>query len=103
EVDVTIADLVADLRAPTPSAAAERAVPDHFALRRTIDDLDSRLEYRIRQRVAELRGELLVTETALSHGVQGILGSRRERLLQAAARLEALSPLSALRRGYAVP
>jgi len=103
EVDVTIADLVADLRAPTPSAAAERAVPDHFALRRMTDDLASRLEYRIRQRVAERRGELLVAESALTRGVQGILRARRERLLQAAARLEALSPLSALRRGYAVP
>lgn len=103
EVDVTIADLVADLRAPTPSAAAERAVPDRIALGRMTDDLASRLEYRIRQRISELRGELLVTETALSRGMQGILRSRKERLLQASARLEALSPLSALRRGYAVP
>lgn len=103
EVDVTIADLVADLRAPTPSAAAERAVPDRIALSRMTDDLANRITYRIRQRIAELRGEVLVNETALSRGVEGLLRTRRERLMQAAARLEALSPLSALRRGYAVP
>lgn len=103
EVDVTIADLVADLRAPTPSAAAERAVPDRHALSRLLGDLATRLELGVKQRVSERRGELLLAGGALTRGVEQLVRSRRERLLQATGRIEALSPLSALRRGYAVP
>ncbi len=103
EVDFTIADLIADLRAPTPSAAAERAVPDRHALSRLVGDLAARLEYRVRRRVSERRGELFLAGDGVSRGIQSILRSRRERLLHAAGKVEALSPLSALRRGYAVP
>jgi exodeoxyribonuclease VII large subunit len=103
EVDFTIADLVADLRAPTPSAAAERAVPDRHALMGLVGGLATRLERGARQRVSERRGELLLAEGALTRGLQSVVRSRRERLFQAAGKIEALSPLSALRRGYAVP
>jgi exodeoxyribonuclease VII large subunit len=102
-VDVTIADLVADLRAPTPSAAAERAVPDRHALDRLLGDLAARLEYRVRQRVSERRGELFLAGDGMARGIRNLLRSRRDQLLQAAGKIEALSPLSALRRGYAVP
>ncbi|MFC4356175.1 exodeoxyribonuclease VII large subunit [Chryseomicrobium palamuruense] len=47
ETDTTIADFVADLRAPTPTAAAELAVPDHFQLRQAITDYQMRSENRI--------------------------------------------------------
>lgn len=103
EVDVTIADLVADFRAPTPSAAAERAVPDRHALGRLLDDLGTRLELGVRQRVSERRGELLLAGGALTRGIGQLIRSRKERLAQATGKIEALSPLSALRRGYAVP
>ncbi len=103
EVDVTIADLVADARAPTPSAAAEAVVPDGRVLERHLDDLGARLPAALRQLVAERRGELLLQGAALDRGVRAVLRTRRERLLQAAGKLEALSPLAALRRGYAVP
>lgn len=103
EVDFTIADLVADLRAPTPSAAAELAVPDRRALERMVSDLAERLESTLRQRVSERRGELLVAGAAMTRALEGIIRKRTERLIQATGRLEALSPLSALRRGYAVP
>lgn len=103
EVDVTIADLVADVRAPTPSAAAEFAVPDGRVVRRYLEDFDARLRAAVRQRVAERRGEVLLLADALTRAVRGVLRGRRERLAQVAGRLEALSPLAALRRGYAVP
>jgi exodeoxyribonuclease VII large subunit len=103
EVDVTIADLVSDLRAPTPSAAAESAVPDRHALGRLVADLAERLEYRTRQRVSESRGEILLLGDGIARGLRTIMRSRHERLLQVAGKIEALSPLSALRRGYAVP
>jgi exodeoxyribonuclease VII large subunit len=103
EVDFTIADLVADLRAPTPSAAAETAVPDRVALDRLIGDLAGRMEFHLRQRVSETRGELLLAEDGIARGMRSLLRARRDRLIQVAGKIEALSPLSALRRGYAVP
>lgn len=103
EVDVTIADLVADLRAPTPSAAAEAVTPDGEALARQLEDRRIRLAAALRQRSAERRGELLFQRTALARAIRSAVRERRERLLRAAGKLEALSPLAALRRGYAVP
>ena len=103
EIDATIADLVADVRAPTPSAAAERAVPDRLALGRDLENVRSRLEAAVRWRVAERRKELGVQSDALVDAVRGVVRSREERLLRAVSKLEALSPLAALRRGYAVP
>ncbi|HEX7119701.1 MAG TPA: exodeoxyribonuclease VII large subunit [Longimicrobiales bacterium] len=103
EVDVTIADLVADARAPTPSAAAETAVPDGRALARHLADLGERMPAALRQLVAERRGELMLLRTGLVRAVREASRRKRERLLQAAGKLEALSPLAALRRGYAVP
>ncbi|HEX6939803.1 MAG TPA: exodeoxyribonuclease VII large subunit [Longimicrobiales bacterium] len=103
EVDVTIADLVADARAPTPSAAAEMAVPDGQALARHLEDLGGRLPGGLRQLLAEWRGELMLLRAGLGRAAREAVRRRRERLLQAAAKLDALSPLAALRRGYAVP
>lgn len=103
EIDATIADLVADVRAPTPSAAAERAVPDRVALGRDLENVRSRLEAAVRWRVAERRKELGFQSDALVDAIRGVVRARRERLLRGVSKLEALSPLAALRRGYAVP
>lgn len=103
EIDVTIADLVADVRAPTPSAAAETAVPDRAVLARYLEDLGDRMPAALRQIVAERRGEVLLQRTGLERAMRDLVRRKRERLLQAAGKLEALSPLSSLRRGYAVP
>lgn len=103
EVDVTIADLVADARAPTPSAAAETAVPDGRVVDRYLTDLGTRLDGALRQRSSEIRGSLLLLQDALERGARATVRARRERLIESAAKLEALSPLAALRRGYAVP
>ena len=58
ETDYTIADFVADLRAPTPSAAAELAVPVKFKLLQEVNDISASLKYRIRNTVERLRQTL---------------------------------------------
>jgi exodeoxyribonuclease VII large subunit len=103
ETDFTIADLVADLRAPTPSAAAEAAVPERNALCRKARELALRLESSIQGRLAELRDAAEVERTALVEATYGLTRRHRERIAQEAGKLNALSPLAALGRGFAVP
>jgi exodeoxyribonuclease VII large subunit len=124
EIDVTIADLVADHRAPTPSAAAEAAVPDGLVLEDALRMLPSRLG-RALQGAVERRGRRVVEAgLKLERAVQGRLGPLRDRIGRAeermersvdrrverrrqhlgalAGKLDALSPLAVLGRGYAV-
>ena len=125
EVDVTIADLVADLRAPTPSAGAEAVVPDRASFVRRLADLRPRLSTGVRRYLDRYRGNLDTRSDLLGRGIRGVLepraagvlgqherlvgtmraglASRRARMENAAGKLEALSPLATLRRGYAVP
>ena len=103
EVDVTIADLVADLRAPTPSAAAERAVPDAAAVTRELDGLRVRLRGAIRRSTDARRIALEDVRIRLGEAAHANIERRRERLRILAHRLDDLSPLGTLRRGYAVP
>lgn len=103
EVDVTIADLVADLRAPTPSAAAERVAPDGAGIRRAVELGRDRMVAALRRRVADAERDVQSMADGLRLGMDRLLQSRSERLSRVAGRLEALSPLSALARGYAVP
>jgi exodeoxyribonuclease VII large subunit len=103
ETDVSLTDLVADVRAPTPSAAAEQAVADHREVLRQVADLGSRLAAGLvsRTRVAEER--LARTADRLHAGVDDALRRERHRADRLAAQLDALSPLRILDRGYAVP
>lgn len=103
EVDITIADLVADARAPTPSAAAERVVPDRSALQRELTMARSRMITALKRRASYARSQLDALDRDLSVLIQDQLRGRKDRLGQLSAQLEALSPLAALRRGYAVP
>ena len=124
EVDVTLCELVADLRAPTPSAAAELAVPDIGTVQGSLDSAGRGLAHGLRrlivrgsdrlealaQRlptsagyardVARLRLESL--EARLPTGLERVLARSRTRLAALAARLDALSPLETVARGYAV-
>ncbi|MFL5384309.1 MAG: exodeoxyribonuclease VII large subunit [Longimicrobiaceae bacterium] len=103
ETDVTIADLVADLRAPTPSAAAEAAVPDGAAVRREVEDLRVRIHDCTRERIADSREAVFEARLDLGAAAERALRARRDGLAATAARLQALSPLNVLSRGYAVP
>lgn len=124
EIDVTISDLVADLRAPTPSAAAEAVVQDGAVLRDALLVLPSRLARALRgaverrgRRIAEtgvrleraMRGRLAPVgdrtdraEERMRRSVERRLERRRQAVAALAGKLDALSPLAVLGRGYAV-
>jgi exodeoxyribonuclease VII large subunit len=102
EVDISLTDLVADLRAPTPSAAAEMAVADHRDALRLVDDLSVRLASGLTART-RLAGERLARSSdRLRSVVQGMLKVHRGRADRLGAQLDALSPMRVLGRGYAV-
>jgi exodeoxyribonuclease VII large subunit len=125
ETDFTIADFVADVRAPTPSAAAELAVPDRRELQATIRLRERRLARLMRGRLEGWRLRLESLERALSRlspqaRIEGYrqrvdeltraalahlshhLDLRRERLRGYASQLQSLSPLTTLQRGYSI-
>ena len=125
EIDFTIADFAADLRAPTPSGAAEMIVPEYLALREGIDSFSARLRtaallrweqarsrvdaacgsrafldltYQLDELTQRLDRNLSDAEDALERALE-----RAERNLdRAQAELEAYSPFGVLKRGYAV-
>lgn len=122
ETDFTIADFVADLRAPTPSAAAEIAVPSQLELISRIMVDKNRITNGIIKRLeserrflnglrlkspkewiedAYLNVDNLVKRAESSFKIKII--SKREQLGNLAAKLDALSPLKVMKRGYAIP
>jgi exodeoxyribonuclease VII large subunit len=125
EVDVTIADFVADVRAPTPSGAAELVVPDGDDWLRSINSLATRIA-RLGQREIEDRAQALdwlarrlaqsspITtlqrsmtrlgnlKQRLSAGARGAVADNAHRLELAMRGLHAVSPLATLDRGYAI-
>ncbi len=88
ETDFTIADLVADLRAPTPSGAAERVVPDRAEWLRAFAAGERRLRQSARRRIADLASGLRVREQRLARGHPGVrLRHHAQRLDELEARL----------------
>ena len=125
EPDVTISDFVADLRAATPSNAAELAVPDQDALRQTLDSVLSAMQTTLQRQLSASQKQLQVLSGSVTLKSPDVylqqthknLLSLRDKLLSAqnlcisrqrqsflglAAKLDALSPLKVLARGYAV-
>ena len=125
ETDVTLADLVADLRAPTPSVAAELVVPDAGAEQERAHRAWRRVDGRVREalrgrrtrlvqarrllerrapavRLAGLRQRLDEDRRALDRAIARAVPARRTRAVAAQRRLVALSPLAVLGRGYAI-
>ena len=103
ETDISLTDLVADLRAPTPSAAAEMAVADQREVSRQLDDLASRLAGGLASRTRLAAERLARTADRLHVSIEAVLRRERHRADRLAAQLDALSPLRILDRGYAVP
>jgi exodeoxyribonuclease VII large subunit len=97
EVDVTIADLVADVRAATPSNAAEIVVPERETLLRNVQTLERRLSQALDNRIgaSRLRLERLLRPL---YGARRVLAPTRERLGDLHQRLMRLDPRSVLRR-----
>jgi exodeoxyribonuclease VII large subunit len=102
ETDVTIADLIADLRAPTPSAAAERTVPDRDMMLREFATVHQRLTNASRRRIAQNRSFIEGVTREMMRNMRMLTRTREQRLRASAGKLEALSPLAALNRGYSV-
>ena len=125
EPDVTISDFVADLRAATPSNAAELAVPDQLELRQQLDAKRSLLLTLMqkklkqeRQAVSSLastrslrspinylndqRLRLDYTHRRLGAASTALLNQNREQFVRLTAKLDAMSPLKVLGRGYSV-
>jgi exodeoxyribonuclease VII large subunit len=102
EVDISLTDLVADVRAATPSAAAELAVPDRRDVLRLVDDLSGRLAAGLTARIRLASARLARTADRLQAAVQVGLQRRRSQTDRLAVQLDALSPLRVLGRGYAV-
>jgi exodeoxyribonuclease VII large subunit len=102
EVDVTIADLAADLRAPTPSAAGELCVPEMEAVRTELEHLSERLTRAGQAHLDRARAQLNLLAERARRALRRDLDGRRHGLARLAAALEALSPLGVLARGYSV-
>ena len=125
EPDVTISDFVADLRAATPSNAAELAVPDQDALRQNLDSMNEALAVAMNRRLTAARERLgnlsnrpvlrspltsyetkkkalALLETRLLSAQQRNTARQRQRFVAQVAKLDAMSPLKVLTRGFAV-
>jgi exodeoxyribonuclease VII large subunit len=102
EIDMSICDLVADHRAPTPSAAAEAATRSQDELRRELARLSSRIVAATRANIRSSADRLrhLARDVAAASGDHVV--SRRTQLEAVAGRLHALSPVATLARGYSV-
>ncbi len=102
ETDVALTDLVADLRAPTPSAAAEAAVPDRAMAEEVLESTARRIARTITARLSVAEHRLARTGDRLGAALDRLVVQKRHRLDELVARLDALSPLKVLARGYAV-
>ena len=125
EPDVTISDFVADLRAATPSNAAELAVPDQDALRQTLDEMQNIMAVAMQQKI-EREGERLqqlsgrpvlrsplasfegkkqnlqILRNRLVSAQSGRISAERQRFIANVGKLDAMSPMKVLTRGYAL-
>jgi exodeoxyribonuclease VII large subunit len=103
EIDFTIADLVADRRAPTPSSSAEMVVPEADALVARLEGLRDCMALALRDGVRRRRDRTVAEADRLVQAIRDSLAHETSRLSLVSARLDALSPLATLRRGYALP
>ena len=102
ETDVTLCDLVADFRAPTPSAAAEAATPDRVEVLAQCGVLGQRLTRALRIASRHVVERLERSGDRLTRCMESRLEKSRALLSAHSAQLDALSPLRVLGRGYAV-
>lgn len=125
EPDVTISDYVADLRAATPSNAAELAVPDQDGLRQNLDSILESMTVSLSRKISSASQQLsLLSKSQALQSPQGyielrrkalsyhadrllytqkhILADKRHRFIASVSKLDAMSPLKVLTRGYSM-
>ena len=125
ETDFSISDFVADLRAPTPSAAAELAVPNLYELKQKINTYENRLRMALAKKaeVMRLRYEKIMSSKAftdptrkvndnylkvdsyvkkLAEFMQNKQKKEKTKYIELTSKLDALSPLKTLTRGYSI-
>ena len=102
EIDVTVCDLVADCRAPTPSAAAEAAVRAHAEAATELRALAGRLGVAVDTHLSSARTRLAAAAHRILVTSRRAAELRRARLETLGARLNGVSPLATLGRGYAI-
>ena len=125
EPDVTISDYVADLRAATPSNAAELAVPDQDVLRQNLDAYETAMAASLMRQIKAARQQLSVLSRSsalcsptgyleqktknleilknrMTAAQNQSLGQKNARYIAAVSKLDAMSPLKVLTRGYAM-
>ena len=123
ETDFTIADFVADLRAPTPSAGAELAVPDVYELKEKIINYQNRMRQSLKKKIElmklryekcmksrvftdptrNIKDKYVILDTyikRLETRIRNIQKDKQTRYVEIVAKLDALSPLKTLTRGY---
>ncbi len=103
EIDVCMCDLVADVRAPTPSAAAEAATRSRAELEAELRRIGTRLTTGARSAVRARRDRLRHAARDLAAAGSDVVARRKSAIQSVAGHLHALSPLATLARGYAVP
>lgn len=123
EIDYTIADFVADLRAPTPSGAAELVAEETLSMIQALVTLKSRLNltmeakigrnretimrmkkeflrFRPKERIEEMRLHLDVMNDRMIRALNNRIKNERQQLLNVKTRIEAMSPVHVLKKGY---
>ena len=102
EVDTTIADFVADLRAPTPSAAAELLSPDQLELNLKLERIFSRLKLLLNQASQNITQKLDYFEQKLKQAILNLIEQKKLNLSELSRALNTMSPLATLDRGYSL-
>ena len=125
ETDFTIADFVADLRAPTPSAAAELAVPDIYEIKEKILTYQKHLRIGLLKKVEllKMRYEKVISSSVfkepkrnieeqyikldnyiktLEHNIQNKIKEKKVAYVELVSKLDTLSPLKTMARGYSI-
>lgn len=125
ETDWTIADMVADMRAPTPSAAAEMAVPEWAGIEQRLQELEHRLGMKMEERLSfyrqtlaryqmqlryaspssrinDYRQQLMYAEEQMQQVLKERLTNERHRVAIYCEKLAGLSPLKQMERGYTI-
>ncbi len=125
ETDTTLCDYAADMRAPTPSAAAEQAVPDGMALMQRADAAFDKIERAVSAKILAMRSNIELRArhiyalspeakivaarqrtqscaAAINAAIEAKIKQKRTHFEGAVARLEAVNPLAVIKRGYSI-